>query len=160
MSIYEKEAVKKARLQLPELPKKHLLFLLIAFLVLAFVFSFSVFVSKLFQPRVLLSALSPNPLDLSQEQNSMLTVRVFNPTEQKSENAVLRIEPVSLESLIVFPTAKSIQGFGSKETRELLFTIRPSPNKRIDSGNYTIKIILTLGEQKFEDEIVLVIKAV
>ena len=157
MSIYG-TPTKKA--PIPEISKKQLLLFAAIIVVLAVFFALATIVSEFLKPKPITASFTLNPLDLSKEQSTVLKVRVFNPAQETVENALLSLQPVDGESLIVFPSAQSIPAIGSNEFREYSFSVRPNPSTKIASGNYKLKIILKIGSTEFTEETVLTIKAI
>jgi len=157
MGIYE---TKTGKVPLPELSKKQLALFVIAIIALLFLLFFAMALSEALKPRAIVSSLSPNPLGLSKQQSTVLKVRVFNPSGEAAEKALVRAEPIASDSIIVFPPAHIIPKLGSNEFRDVIFSLRPNPSTKISPGSYKIKIMLLLGGKEFTEEVVLTIKAV
>ena len=150
----------RSSLSYPKIPKKQILYLAGGIILLIVLLFIAVSLAEVFEPQPVHVIFSNNPLDLAHQQNSFMTVRVFNPAPDAVQNAVVLVQPLSPESVIVFPSTHTIPSFGTDEFREYTFTVRPNPRGPVSSGSYTIKIFLVLGEQQYEHDAILQIKAV
>jgi len=118
----------------------------------------------LFQPKPIVAVFSPNPLDMAQEQSTLLTVDVFNTTETTVSNAMLKISPIAGEMFVVTPETKIISTFESGGRRQFVFQIRPfnrdNPSAGIPAGDYKINVVLSLNGKQFMKEVILQVSRV
>ena len=114
------------------------------------------------QPQPIEAALDPNPLDLAKGQtNSFLTVTVNNVMDATAKNVVVTVGAVAAESLVIFPTSRTIDTLGKGENRTLNpFSIRPNPNATVYSGSYDLVVSTTINGQQFSKTVTLKLKTV
>lgn len=116
------------------------------------------------QPQAIIYSLNPNPLDLAQEQTTLLTVNVFNVTGANATGSLLEVNAIASESFVITPKSQSISILEAGARREYIFQIRPfnqaNPSAGIPAGDYKIRIHLIVNSEEFEKEAVLQVKRV
>ena len=124
-------------------------FLLIIFLIFTLV-----------QPQPLDASLNPNPLDLSKDIDSYLTVTVNNVTDATASNVTVSVETSDEGSISIFPRERVIATLGKSERRTLSpFVISPTPSKEVYSGTYILTVKTTINDRSFSKDVVLDLKA-
>jgi len=125
--------------------------------VLFFAFSIAVMV----MPRALSSTISPNPLNLSSDLDSFLTVKVNNVTDATAASIIVSVEASDQHSIDIFPKSQEIQTLGKGENRTLSpFVVSPNPGYNVYSGTYILTIKTEINGQQFSEQVALEIKAV
>lgn len=133
----------------------------IAVVVIAFILLFLVVLPAL-QPKPLDAFLQPNPLLLSKEQNSYLTVTINNVTGATARNVVVTVETEASDAIVIFPRSTTIETLGKGESRTLQdkFVISPNPAKKAVSGTYIITVNVKMNDLNAEKQVALELKAV
>ena len=113
------------------------------------------------QPKPLEAGLSPNPLDLTTDLDSFLTITVNNVTDSTASNVVVSVETEASDSITIFPKSRTIPTLGKGETRTLSpFAVSPNPSSEIFTGTYILTIRTVINGQLFEKQVLLDLKAV
>ena len=111
-----------------------------------------------FSPKPMEFSFDRNPLNLGESQSAVLSVALKNVFAKPVEGAVVSVQPIDRQNIIVFPAQKGIEILGRGEKRVFDFNVRPNPNGSVSSGDYKLKIVLEIAGKTFEEEATLSIK--
>lgn len=142
---------------------KKLKFPLIALVLVIVIILISFFAASWLKANAIQYSFSDNPLDLSDNNSTLLSVTVYNTLDKDLTELELEVKPRDEKSLIVFNSIRDIPVLGKGESRKFelgnAFLIQPSPTAEIVSGDYAIDIYFRTPDRNFTTTATLTIKS-
>lgn len=106
-------------------------------------------------PNVVDAQLMQNPLFLSQNDSTILSVRITNPENMAVSSVVVSLNAPGSTQLSVYPAKQTIQTLGPQETRRLEFLIAPIDAQQTPflPGTYRVDVSTQINEKKYQTSV-------
>lgn len=108
------------------------------------------------QPKMLEAQLRPNSISVD-AANTTLYVKVNNVAEYDIYDLRIKIDSADPRNIFIYPRSRTIPTLGTKESRELTFTVDPLGD--IPPGKYRIDIRATSAETDEKIDVILELKS-